>query len=259
MVNLFVDRITAVFSVRARGIVFDSVLNRIATARFRYAEQLDGKRKEMRDLASGAGVVNTDDEEEGDEKVCDCCFAMCYLVPLINEHTACHAFSLSCVGILTMLALITIQFSFSRANNALSRPISFQNQPPVCVWTVPVRTHTPLPSTNDPNFWSMVSHFNRRWPVPDTWIFRDTDPVEELQVCWAGPFPYPCHGPYELEDGWGITNGIPDRDKVIVSLWTRARSPLTRMLAMTSTRQFTLWVWSTPTPTMAVRLVMPAR
>ena len=111
----------------------------------------------------------------------------------------------------------------NRANNALSRPISFQNQPPVCVWTVPVRTHTPLPSTNDPNFWSMVSHFNRRWPVPDTWIFRDTDPVQELQVCWAGPFPYPCHGPYELEDGWGITNGIPDRDKVIVSLWTRAQ------------------------------------
>ena len=58
--------------------------------------------------------------------------------------------------------------------------------------------------------------------MPDTWIFRDTDPVEELQVCWAGPVPYPCYGPYELEDGWGITNGIPDRDKVIVSLWGRA-------------------------------------
>ena len=69
----------------------------------------------------------------------------------------------------------------------------------------------------------MVSQFNRRWPVPDTWIFRDTNPVEELQVCWAGPFPYPCYGPYELEDGWGITNGPPDRDKVIISLWTRAQ------------------------------------
>jgi len=90
---------------------------------------MDGKRKEMRDLASGAGVVNTDDEEEGDEKVCDCCFAMCYLVPLINEHTACHAFSLSCVGILTMLALITIQFSFSRANNALSQSGSSNKGP----------------------------------------------------------------------------------------------------------------------------------
>ncbi len=110
----------------------------------------------------------------------------------------------------------------NRTNNSLARIVNFQNQPPVCVWTVPVRTHTPLPSTNDPNFWSMVSHFNRRWPVPDTWVFRDTNPVEELQVCWWGPFPHPCYGPYELEDGWSITNGPPDRDKVIVSLWGRA-------------------------------------
>ena len=110
----------------------------------------------------------------------------------------------------------------NRTNNTLARTVNFQNQPPVCVWTVPVRTHTPMPSTTDPNFWSMVSHFNRRWPVPDTWVFRDTEPVEELQVCWYGPFPYPCYGPYELEDGWSITNGPPDRDKVIVSLWGRA-------------------------------------
>jgi hypothetical protein len=109
-----------------------------------------------------------------------------------------------------------------RTNNVRNQPSTFQNQPPVCVWTVPVRTHTPKPSTTDPNFWTMISHFNRRWPVPDTWVFRDTNPVEELQLCWAGPFPYPCYGPYELEDGWSITNGIPDRDKVIASLWGRA-------------------------------------
>ncbi|MCC6456031.1 MAG: IPT/TIG domain-containing protein [Caldilineaceae bacterium] len=100
---------------------------------------------------------------------------------------------------------------------------TFQKQPPVCVMTVPVRTHTPRPSTTDPNFWTMVSHFDRRWPVPETWIFRDTDPVEELEFCsWHG-IPYPCYGPYELSDGWGLTNGIPDRDKVIASLWTRAQ------------------------------------
>ncbi len=107
-------------------------------------------------------------------------------------------------------------------NDDLSRTIVFQDQPPVCVWTVPVRTHTPLPSVNDPNFWGMVDQFKRRWPVPAVWIFRDTEPDEELEVCWYGPIPYPCFGPYELEDGWGLTNGIPDRDKVITSLWTRA-------------------------------------
>ncbi len=111
----------------------------------------------------------------------------------------------------------------NRANNELTRTVAFQSQPPVCVWTVPVRTHTPLPSTTDPNFRSMVDHFDRRWPVPQTWIYRDTSPVEELQVCWAGPLPYPCFGPYELDDGWSITNGPPDRDKVIMSLWTQAQ------------------------------------
>ena len=110
----------------------------------------------------------------------------------------------------------------NRANNELVKTITFQQQPPICVWTVPVRTHTPLPSVNDANFWPMVDHFERRWPVPDVWIFRDTESVEELEVCWWGPVPHPCYGPYELGDGWGVTNGIPDRDKVIVSLWTRA-------------------------------------
>jgi hypothetical protein len=109
------------------------------------------------------------------------------------------------------------------ANNEISATLGFQSQPPVCVWTVPVRTHTPLPSTNDPNFWSMVDHFKRRWPVPDVWIYRDTNPVEELQISWWGPIPHPSYGPYELEDGWSITNGPPDRDKVIMSLWARAQ------------------------------------
>lgn len=109
-----------------------------------------------------------------------------------------------------------------RSNNALSVAAVFRDQPPVCVMTVPVRTHSPRPSTTDPNFYTMVDHFRRRWPIPDVWVYRDTSPVEELEVCWYGPLPYPCFGPYELEDGWGITNGIPDRDKVIASLWTRA-------------------------------------
>ena len=86
-----------------------------------------------------------------------------------------------------------------------------------------MRTHTPKPSTTDPNFWPMVSHFDRRWPVPQTWIYRDTEPVEELQVCTYYGVPYPCYGPYELQDGWSLTNGPPDRDKVIISLWTRAQ------------------------------------
>jgi hypothetical protein len=110
----------------------------------------------------------------------------------------------------------------NRDNNQISQTVSFQDVPPTCVWTVPVRTHTPLPSINDPNFWAMIDHFKRRWPSPDVWIFRDTNPVEELEICTYYGIPYPCYGPYELEDGWGL-GGMPDRDKVIVSLWIRAQ------------------------------------
>ena len=109
-----------------------------------------------------------------------------------------------------------------RSNNQISQTLNFQKAPPICVIAVPVRTHTPLPSVYDPNFSSMVSHFERRWPTPAVWIFRDSDPVEELQFCSYYGIPYPCHGPYELSDGWGLTNGMPDRDKVIASLWGRA-------------------------------------
>jgi hypothetical protein len=110
----------------------------------------------------------------------------------------------------------------NRDNNQISQAALFRTQPPVCVVTAPVRTHNPLPSVYDPNVSTMFSHFERRWPIPDLWVFRDTDPVEELEVCWWGPVPYPCHGPYELTDGWGL-GGIPDADKVIVSLWGRAQ------------------------------------
>ena len=80
-------------------------------------------------------------------------------------------------------------------NNNTDRTVTFQKQPPVCVWTVPVRTHTPLPSVYDPNVASMFSGFEQRWPVPDLWFYRDTDPVEELQVCWKWIFPYPVLWP----------------------------------------------------------------
>jgi hypothetical protein len=111
----------------------------------------------------------------------------------------------------------------NRADNERVQSVAFQNQPPICVMTVPVRTHTSLPSTRDPGFAEMVSHFDRRFPARESWIYRDTGPVEELQVCWWGPVPYPCFGPYELDEGWGLDNGIPDRDKVIASLWTWAQ------------------------------------
>lgn len=110
----------------------------------------------------------------------------------------------------------------NRTNNTLLADLTFQNQPPACVVTMPVRTHTALPTLQDPNVWNMIDRFKRLWPVPDVWVFLQAEPVEELQACWWGFIPYPCYGPYELEEGWSFGNGMPDKDKAIASIGARA-------------------------------------
>jgi hypothetical protein len=113
----------------------------------------------------------------------------------------------------------------NRANNSLTQAVTFITQPPVCIMAAPVRTHTALPSTSDPNFSAMIDQFKRRYPTPDVWVFPSGS-VEEAELCWWGPFPYPCGGPFELQEGWALGNGvlpIADRDEVIVNLWVRAQ------------------------------------
>ncbi len=106
-----------------------------------------------------------------------------------------------------------------RANNELTKTIRFENQPPACVIYVPVRTNNPRPSTSMPNFWDMVGRFSRRWPMPSIKNFTTSWQAEEPQVCWWGPFPYPCSGPFELNEGASISDWIPDKDEVIIQLW----------------------------------------
>jgi hypothetical protein len=132
----------------------------------------------------------------------------------------------------------------------LSRAAVFQAQPPVCVWTVPVRTHTPLPSVNDPKLLVDGESFQPgAGPYPTRGSIADTAPVEELAALLVGADSSPLFMvPYELQDGLGeSTNGIPDRDKVIASLWTRGAAFLQPpMPVMTTARRFTSWGWLHP-------------
>lgn len=109
------------------------------------------------------------------------------------------------------------------SNNSLAATVNFQGQPPVCVVTIPVRTHTPLPSTDDPHFGEMIARFQRLWPISYVRIIEDPEPIEELETCWWGPFPHPCYGAYELDEGWGLLNGIPDRAKALASIYYRTK------------------------------------
>jgi hypothetical protein len=104
-------------------------------------------------------------------------------------------------------------------NNEFSRTAAFQSQPPACATYVPVHTHNPTTSTNMPNFWDMVGRFKRLWPMPSMLNFSTDWQAEETQVCWYGPFPYPCGGPFELNEGASVSDWIPDKDEAIAVLW----------------------------------------
>ncbi len=98
-------------------------------------------------------------------------------------------------------------------NNTLAHSLAFTQKPPVCNIFIPVRTNAPLPSTNTPNFWPMIDYAKRLWPTFDYWSYHQDSPMEELQACWWGPFPYPCSGPYELpDDTWKVFITIGARD-----------------------------------------------
>lgn len=105
------------------------------------------------------------------------------------------------------------------ANNEKSVSITFQDQPVACNVYVPVDTHQPTTSTRLPNFWDMVGRYQKVVPFA-TFNHYTTDwQAQETEVCWWGPFPYPCGGPFELNEDISISDWIPDRDEAIAVLW----------------------------------------
>ena len=100
----------------------------------------------------------------------------------------------------------------NRGNNSLTRAVSFTNKAPVCAVFIPVRTHAPKATTDLDIFWPMVEMAERMLPTREIKAYKQNSDVAELQVCWWGPFPHPCYGPYELKE---------DKDKILTSLWFR--------------------------------------
>jgi hypothetical protein len=108
------------------------------------------------------------------------------------------------------------------ANNARSQTFTFNKRNPVCAIFIPVRTHDPLPSTEDPFFWDMVNRYKQQWPVPDVWVYHQRSPAEELEICWLWGFiPYPCNGPYEINESASIGDWVEDANEVILDIQAR--------------------------------------
>ena len=98
-------------------------------------------------------------------------------------------------------------------NNTFSKTVTFHSRPPVCPVMVPVRTHAPRYDIDSPGFWDIIGLMRRLWPVPDVWVYYQSDDDAEVELCWWGIFPYPCSGPYELpDDDWKIIASLVIRD-----------------------------------------------
>lgn len=107
-----------------------------------------------------------------------------------------------------------------RTNNTLTKSVNLAFQRPACAVYIPVRTHDSIPNTDFPNFWDMVGRFQRMWPIPSMYNYSTDWTAEEIDLCWWGPVPYPCGGPFELnETDITLRDPIPDKDEVIVELW----------------------------------------
>ena len=108
-------------------------------------------------------------------------------------------------------------------NNSLTGAFTFGNKPPVCDIFIPVRTNSPAPSVNMPNFWRMIDLAKRLWPVPDVWVYYQDEDVSEPEFCWKWGFiPWSCDGPFELDEGSSWSDWIPDAGEALLHIGTRA-------------------------------------
>ncbi len=90
-------------------------------------------------------------------------------------------------------------------NNQLVRSATFNGKAPVCIVFVPVRTHGPYASVENPNFWPMIDMARRLWPTRAYWTYYQTEDIAEL-----GFFSF---NPYELpEDNWKVLTSLNVRD-----------------------------------------------
>ncbi len=122
-------------------------------------------------------------------------------------------------GPITLEAIVDPLGQYSdpdRSNNTLTGSFTFSRKAPVCTMFIPVRTHAPSATINDPNFQNMIDLFKRLWPVPDVWVYHQDEDIAELEIHWGGPLnlvPYPAFGPYEIpDDDWKIITSLVIRD-----------------------------------------------
>ena len=83
-------------------------------------------------------------------------------------------------------------------NNASNQPFTFTHKAPVCIVTIPVRTHGPVADNNSPNLFFARDMLKRLWPVSDVWLFHQDDDIAKLKLRFGIP-PWE-YVPYSIPD-----------------------------------------------------------
>ena len=98
----------------------------------------------------------------------------------------------------------------NQANNSLVRTVNFTRKAPVCIVTVPVRTHAPPAAHNDPSLYRMVDITRQLMPASDVWLYHQHTDVAQLEARFGIP-------PWKYEP-----YAVPAKgDAILRALWLR--------------------------------------
>ncbi len=72
-------------------------------------------------------------------------------------------------------------------NNASNQPFSFTHKAPICIVTIPVRTHAPAASNTDPSLFRMADITRQMLPTNDVWMYHQDDDVAQIEARFGIP------------------------------------------------------------------------
>ncbi|MBC8075936.1 MAG: hypothetical protein H7Y32_07675, partial [Chloroflexales bacterium] len=99
----------------------------------------------------------------------------------------------------------------NQANNSLDeRSFAFSRRAPICLVTIPVRTHAPAASNSDPSLYRMGDVVRQMMPTSDVWFYHQDNDVAQLEARFGIP-------PWKYEP-----YAVPEKkDAILRSLWLR--------------------------------------
>ncbi len=104
-------------------------------------------------------------------------------------------------------------------NNTRTTTVAFTDESDPCLVVYPIQTHAPLPQHTDPILWETLDRLVSLWPINGATVLWMGDPIRELELCWD--WDGHCWGPYEMDQGWEVTNFPPDSERVLAKLMLR--------------------------------------